>query len=82
MQIAVAASLRDRLIECFNDTQQYWVEHDAKRMYLLSPVFTLGKRIKSTLISVCLYESYTEALQKIGVNLEELFAHEQDESFT
>lgn len=78
---AVAASLRDRLIECFNDTQQFWAENDAKRVYLLSPIFTMGTRIKQTLISVCLYESYTEALMKIGVNLEEIFEHEQDESY-
>ena len=79
---AVAASIKDRLIECFNDTQQYWAEHDAKRIYLLSPTFTMGRRILSSLISLCLYDSYHEALTKLGINLETLLEQEKDEQFS
>ncbi len=40
---AVSHSVRDRLIESFNDTQQYMHHVDAKRIYYLSLEFLLGK---------------------------------------
>ena len=39
---AVSHSVRDRLIESFNDTQQYMHHVDAKRVYYMSLEFLLG----------------------------------------
>ena len=40
---AVAHSIRDRLIESFNDTQQYMHNEDVKRVYYLSLEYLLGR---------------------------------------
>jgi starch phosphorylase len=40
---AVSHSLRDRLIESFNDTQNYCHEQDVKRIYYISIEFLIGR---------------------------------------
>ena len=40
---AAAYSVRDRLIESFNDTSSYMVKNDAKRVYYMSLEFLLGR---------------------------------------
>ena len=40
---ATAYSVRDRLIESWNDTQQYFKDQDPKRVYYLSMEFLMGK---------------------------------------
>ncbi len=63
---ATAAVLNEVLVECFNYTQQQWTDHDAKRVYILSPVFTLGKRIDKILFDLGLYEAFKGALAEMG----------------
>lgn len=40
---ATALSVRDRLIESWNDTQQHFTSEDAKRVYYLSLEFLIGR---------------------------------------
>ena len=80
--LAVASSLKDRLIECFNDTAQQWKAHDAKRIYVFSPVFSLGKRIQSILINFNLEDAYRESLEEFDIKLEDLYEHEAEEVFS
>ena len=40
---ATSLSVRDRLIESWNDTQQYFREQDPKRVYYLSMEFLMGR---------------------------------------
>jgi starch phosphorylase len=42
---AVAYSVRDRLIESWNDTQQFFKNADPKRVYYLSMEFLMGKAL-------------------------------------
>ena len=67
--LAVAASLKDRLIECYNDTMQQWNLQQAKRVYIFSPTCSLGKRIQSVLINLNLELAYKEALAELGLDL-------------
>jgi glycogen phosphorylase len=80
--LAVAKSLRDRLIECWNDTMQQWTAHDAKRVYIFSPQFSLGKRIKAVLVNLCLEDAYRDALAELGIKLEEIYDYEVEEAST
>ena len=80
--LAVAASLKDRLIECYNDTMQQWNLQKAKRVYIFSPTFSLGKRIQAVLINLNLEHAYREALAELGLDLEELYRLEPEQAST
>lgn len=75
---AVAHSLRDRLIETFNDTQQYMHHQDVKRVYYLSLEFLLGRAMQNTLVNLQLEKAYSEALMDLGYQLETLYDEEID----
>jgi starch phosphorylase len=40
---AASYSIRDRMFEAWNDTQEYYTINDAKRVYYLSLEFLLGR---------------------------------------
>lgn len=76
--MAVSHSIRDRLIESFNDTQQYMHHQDAKRVYYLSLEFLLGRWMQTSLVNLTLESNYKEALLELGYNLETLYGEEHD----
>lgn len=45
---ATANSVRDRLLESWNDNQQYYRDNDSKRVYYLSMEFLMGKALSSS----------------------------------
>ena len=76
--MAVSHSIRDRLIESFNDTQQYMHHVDAKRVYYMSLEFLLGRAMQNSLVNLSLESNYREALLELGYNLESLYGEEHD----
>lgn len=75
---AAAFSLRDRLLESWNDTNQYFTTHNVKRVYYLSLEFLLGRCMQNTLTNLGMEAPYREALMDIGYQLENLYDHEVD----
>jgi starch phosphorylase len=75
---ATSYSLRDRLIELWNDTQTYFKEQDPKRVYYLSMEFLMGRSLMNTLYNLGIKEEYDEALREIGYNLEKVADEERD----
>jgi len=75
---ATALSLRDRLIERWNDTQTYFKEKDPKRVYYLSMEFLMGRSLMNTLYNLDVAEPYAEALRELGYNLEHISEKERD----
>eukprot|EP00210_Caulerpa_lentillifera_P000038 g37.t1 len=75
---ATAFSLRDRLIESWNDTQNYFREQDPKRVYYLSMEFLMGRSLLNTLYNLSVKDSYTEALRELGYDLEKVMQKERD----
>jgi glucan phosphorylase len=63
---AASLSVRDRLIESWNDTNQHYREVDPKRVYYLSMEFLMGRSLLNSLYNLDLKETYTEALQQLG----------------
>jgi starch phosphorylase len=57
---AAAFSLRDRLIERWNDTQTYFKEQDPKRVYYLSMEFLMGRSLLNTLYNLGIRDQYVE----------------------
>jgi len=75
---AVAHSIRDRLMESWNDTQQHVTEKDAKRVYYLSLEFLIGRAMQNALINIDLQGPYAAALKQMGHDLETLYQKEPD----
>ena len=75
---AAAFAVRDRLIESWNDTQQYHHNQDCKRVYYLSLEFLMGRTFQNALVNSDLEPAFKDALMDIGYNLEELYEQETD----
>ena len=75
---ATALSLKDRLLEAWNDTNQYFTKNNVKRVYYLSIEFLLGRLLQNTLNNVGIEDKYKDALMDIGYKLEDLYEQEVD----
>mmetsp|Transcript_10074 Transcript_10074/g.46169 ORF Transcript_10074/g.46169 Transcript_10074/m.46169 type:complete len:830 (-) Transcript_10074:1618-4107(-) len=75
---ATSMSVRDRLIESWNDTQQYFREQDPKRVYYLSMEFLMGRSLTNSLFNLDLNGTYREALKQLGYEMENLVEKERD----
>ena len=75
---ASALSIRDRLIESQNDTEQHYRSKNAKRVCYLSLEFLLGRLMQNSLINLNLEKEYKDALMDLGFKLEELYEQETD----
>ena len=75
---AAAFSIRDRLIESWNDTQQLFTAEDHKRVYYMSLEFLLGRLMQTNLVNLNMESRYREALNELGYKLEELYEEEVD----
>lgn len=76
--MATAYSLRDRLIESWNDTNQYFTTHNVKRVYYMSLEFLLGRLMQNALINLDMEDEYKNALMDIGYKIEDLYEKEVD----
>ena len=75
---ATALSVRDRLIESYNDTNQFFHETDCKRGYYLSMEFLVGRYLQNAIVNLDLEDKYREAILDLGYSLEALFEQEPD----
>lgn len=55
---ATGFSLRDRLIEAWNDTQTYFKDQNPKRVYYLSMEFLMGRSLLNTLYNLNIKDQY------------------------
>ena len=75
---AASLSVRDRLIESWNDTAQHYRESNPKRVYYLSMEFLMGRSLLNCLYNLDLKDTYGEALSQLGYDLEQLREKERD----
>eukprot|EP00186_Timspurckia_oligopyrenoides_P001892 CAMPEP_0182447844 /NCGR_PEP_ID=MMETSP1172-20130603/20770_1 /TAXON_ID=708627 /ORGANISM="Timspurckia oligopyrenoides, Strain CCMP3278" /LENGTH=876 /DNA_ID=CAMNT_0024644449 /DNA_START=19 /DNA_END=2649 /DNA_ORIENTATION=- len=75
---ATAYSARDRLLESWNDTQQYFTERDVKRVYYLSLEFLMGRYLQNALMNLGIKSNFEEALLGLGYKLEDVLEMERD----
>jgi starch phosphorylase len=76
--LAVADTVRDRLMRRWIQTQQAYYRSDAKRVYYLSLEFLMGKALENNLINLGLLDNMKAALAGMGLDLDELAAQEPD----
>ncbi len=76
--MAFSHVVRDRLIERWMETQRNYYKHDAKRIYYLSMEFLIGRSLVNSLLNMDIFDACTEALHKLGIELERLRSMEHD----
>jgi len=75
---AASLAVRDRLLESFNDTNEWYRQQDVKRGYYLSAEYLLGRAFQNALVNLDLEPAFKEALMSLGFEMEELFDFEAD----
>jgi len=76
--LAVANSVRDRMMRRWILTQQAYYRSDAKRVYYLSLEFLMGKALENNLLNLGLFDSMKSALGSLGLDLADLLGQEPD----
>ncbi|KAL0564837.1 Non-essential glycogen phosphorylase [Marasmius crinis-equi] len=75
---AASLSVRDNLIVNWNETQLHYTKKSPKRAYYLSLEFLMGRTLDNAILNLGLKDQYTESMQKLGFNFEDLLAQERD----
>ncbi len=76
--MALAYTVRNRLIKRRINTVKTYIEQDVKSVYYLSLEFLLGRQLGKNLLNLGLYDSTSQALQELGIKLEELIEQEAE----
>ncbi len=75
---ALVMSVRDRLMERWKNTHAAYYQSDCKRGYYLSMEFLMGRALGNALLNLDLEEAIREALQDLGMKIEDLQEEEAD----
>ena len=75
---ALAYVTRDRLVERWMDTTRRQYTQQAKRVYYLSMEFLVGRALTNSLMANGLYDSFSTALNDMGLDVEETREQEPD----
>ena len=75
---ALSYAMRDRLMDRWFRTQDRYYREDVKRVYYLSLEFLLGRLLRSNAINLGAEDAYGAAMDRIGIDLEELAGREND----
>ena len=76
--MALAYTVRDRLIQRRIQTVKTHIKQDVKSVYYLSLEFLLGRQLGKNLLNLGLYDSISQALQELGINLKQLLEQEAE----
>ncbi|XP_010245593.1 PREDICTED: glycogen phosphorylase 1-like [Nelumbo nucifera] len=75
---ALSHSVRDRLIERWHDTHQYFKRKDPKRLYFLSLEYLMGRSLSNSVINLGIKDQCADALRQLGFEFEVLAEQEGD----
>ena len=75
---AVSYVVKDAIIDDWIATQKQYEEDDPKIVYYMSMEFLLGRALGNNLINMTAYKEVKEALEEMGLNLNELEDQEPD----
>ena len=76
--LALAYTVRDRLLHRFIQTSRTYKEADVKVVSYLSAEFLMGRQLVNNLLSLDMYEKMTQVAQEFGLKLEDLIEQEPD----
>lgn len=76
--MALAYTIRDRLLHRRIRTAVTYLEKDPKTVYYLSAEFLIGRLLINNLINIGLYEQLYQVLKEVGLDLDELVEREDE----
>src|SRR5262245_26823179 len=76
--LAVALTVRDRLIQRWIRTHDTYYDQDPKRVYYLSLEYLMGRTLGNSLVAMNLQDTCGEAMAELGYRLEDLREAEWD----
>ncbi|XP_031389190.1 alpha-glucan phosphorylase, H isozyme isoform X2 [Punica granatum] len=75
---STAESVRDRLIQQWNETYLHYHKTDPKQTYYLSMEYLQGRALTNAIGNLEIQGAYADALNKLGHDLEEIVEQEKD----
>jgi glycogen phosphorylase len=76
--MALAYTVRDRLLHRWMNTTTAYIEKDVKRVYYLSAEFLMGRQLSNNLLNLGIYERATQAIQESGLDIRDLMVLEAE----
>ena len=76
--VAVAYTVRDRLLNRWVKSAHSYYEHKARTVCYLSAEFLIGPQLGMNLLRLNSYDAFREAARELGLNLEDLIEHEEE----
>ena len=76
--LAVAYTVRDRLLNRWVESAQQYYEHKARTVCYLSAEFLIGPQLAMNLLRLNSEPAFRKALEQLGLNLDELVEHEAE----
>jgi len=76
--VALALSVRDRLMDRWKSTRYTYDEQNSRRAYYLSMEFLMGRALGNATLNLGIDEATNKALYSLGLELEELAESEHD----
>ena len=74
----VAYIIRDRMMDRWMETMRSYYRNDCKRVYYLSLEFLIGRTLLNSLMNLGIYDEVKQALNSIGLDLDEICEMESD----
>ena len=75
---AVSYTVKDVIIDDWLATQKAFDKQDPKMVYYMSMAFLMGRALGNNMINLKMYKEVKEALEEIGLNLDEIEDQEPD----
>ena len=75
---AVVFAARDRLMERWAQTRKATQRDDRRRVAYLSLEFLMGRLLRNALLNLDIEDETAEALERLGLNLEDVYEREKD----
>lgn len=76
--MALAYTVRDRLLRRWIATTTTYIQQDAKSVYYLSAEFLMGRQLGNNLLNLGLDDRFRQALSELGLDLDQLIALEAE----
>jgi starch phosphorylase len=76
--MALAYTVRDRLLRRWLNTAETYTRNASRTVAYLSAEFLMGPQLGNNLINLGIYDQVNQAMQEIGLNLEELLEEEEE----
>jgi glycogen phosphorylase len=76
--MALAFTVRERILQHWNDSALAYTQQQARTVCYLSAEFLLGPHLGNNLINLGLYEPMKQAIEELGLDFDELLEEEEE----